>query len=172
MNLSTARLTPLLAVAAAVAFYLGTASSAAADEQGCLACHAGIEDFSDGPMMLAIKGMGTPYGDPGGCVVCHGGDPTAAIADAAHAGTPQGLAAAGGPHMFYPDPGSVWIADQTCGLCHKGYAERLEKALMNTEAGKLQGNLWSWPGSTWSMASGCPLWHRHERKTVIAFGSI
>ncbi len=45
--------------------------------------------------------------------------------------------------MFYPDPGSVWIANRTCGLCHQGYPERLTKALMNTEAGKLQGNLGS-----------------------------
>lgn len=46
--------------------------------------------------------------------------------------------------MFYPDPGSVWIADKTCGQCHQGYSDRLIKSLMNTEAGKLQGNLWSW----------------------------
>jgi hypothetical protein len=34
----------------------------------------------------------------------------------------------------------------TCGqsACHKGYPERLEKALMNTEAGKIQGNLHTW----------------------------
>ena len=42
--------------------------------------------------------------------------------------------------MFYPDPGSIFVGDRTCGQCHTGYAERL----MNTEAGKLQGNLWSW----------------------------
>jgi len=113
-------------------------------EKTCLACHEGIEQFSDGPMMAAIKGMGAAYGDPRGCVVCHGGDPGATSADAAHSGAPDPLVQAGGPEMFYPDPGSVWIADRTCGQCHSGYADRVEKSLMNTEAGKLQGNLWSW----------------------------
>jgi hypothetical protein len=34
----------------------------------------------------------------------------------------------------------------TCGqsACHAGYEERLEKSLMNTEAGKIQGNLHTW----------------------------
>ena len=27
-------------------------------------------------------------------------------------GTPTDLADLGGPHTFYPDPGSVWIADK------------------------------------------------------------
>lgn len=51
---------------------------------------------------------------------------------------------ADGPHAFYPDPGSIFLGDRACGQCHQGYAERLMKSLMNTEAGKLQGNLWSW----------------------------
>ena len=64
--------------------------------------------------------------------------------EAAHSGSPASLVAAGGPHTFYPDPGAVWVADKSCGQCHQGYAERLVKSLMNTEAGKIQGNLWSW----------------------------
>ncbi len=121
-----------------------TVSSALAKERGCLSCHDGIERFSDGAMMTAIEGMGAVYGDPGGCVVCHGGTPTATTAEAAHTGVPATLTASGGAEMFYPDPGSVWIADRTCGLCHAGYAGALEKSLMNTEAGKIQGNFWSW----------------------------
>ncbi len=113
-------------------------------EKGCLACHEGIERFTDGPMMESIEAMGADYGDPGGCVVCHGGDPKATTAEAAHRGAPKELTDAGGPELFYPDPGSVWIAGRTCGQCHAGYAERLAKSLMNTEAGKLQGNFWSW----------------------------
>ncbi|MFQ5549953.1 MAG: cytochrome C, partial [Gemmatimonadales bacterium] len=35
-------------------------------------------------------------------------------------------------------------ANQTCGQCHAGYVYRLERALMNTEAGKIQGNLNTW----------------------------
>jgi len=121
-----------------------TVSADLAAEKGCLSCHEGIESFTDGPMQEQIEAMGPDYGDPGGCVVCHGGTPGATTKDAAHAGTPGDLTDAGGPHAFYPDPGSVWIADKSCGQCHFGYAERLQKSLMNTEAGKLQGNLWSW----------------------------
>ncbi len=117
---------------------------AVAEEKGCLSCHEGIEQFTQGPMMDQIHIMGEDYNDPGGCVVCHGGTPGALTAAEAHSGTPTDLADAGGPHTFYPDPGAVWIADKSCGQCHDGYSERLIKSLMNTEAGKLQGNLWSW----------------------------
>ncbi len=112
--------------------------------KGCLTCHEGIEAFSSGPMMEAIEAKARVYGDPGGCVVCHGGTPSATSKDAAHRGAPKGLAEGGGPQGFYPDPGSLWINRYTCGQCHRGYAERLAKSLMNTEAGKLQGNFWSW----------------------------
>ncbi len=119
-------------------------SAEEAASKGCQSCHEGIERFTDGPMMDAIAALGTAYNDPGGCVVCHGGNPGATTAEAAHTGTPEALKTAGGPELFYPDPGAVWIADRTCGMCHQGYAERLTKSLMNTEAGKIQGNLWSW----------------------------
>ena len=127
--------------------FLAPISSGAATTDaaaGCLSCHQGIEPFSDGPMMGTIRGFGEDFDDAGGCVVCHGGDPSATMAEAAHKGSPEGLVQSQGPQLFYPDPGSVWIADHTCGQCHPGYAERLRKSLMNTEAGKLQGNLWSW----------------------------
>jgi len=130
-----------LATTAALA---AMAASVQAQESGCLGCHEGIEQFTDGMMHDQIVAIGAEHGDPAGCVTCHGGDPTASEADAAHSGAPAALTEAGGPHMFYPDPGSVWIADNSCGQCHFGYAERLKKSLMNTEAGKLQGNLWSW----------------------------
>lgn len=128
----------------ALAAKFDTVSPKLAKEKGCLSCHEGIEKFTDGVMMLTIEAMGKAYNDPGGCVICHGGNPTATTKKWAHKGAPKDLTKARGPEMFYPDPGSVWIANRTCGLCHQGYAERLEKALMNTEAGKLQGNLWSW----------------------------
>lgn len=115
-----------------------------AAEKGCLSCHDGIEKFTSGIMMETIEAMGPDLGDPAGCVVCHGGTPQGLTPEEAHAGTPVDLADAGGPHTFYPDPGALWIADKSCGQCHDGYAERLTKSLMNTEAGKLQGNLWSW----------------------------
>ncbi len=118
--------------------------AATAQDSGCLGCHQGIEQFADGAMHATIVALGSANGDPAGCVTCHGGNPAAKDKAAAHSGSPEGLAKNGGPHMFYPDPGAVWIADRSCGQCHAGYADRLIKSLMNTEAGKIQGNLWSW----------------------------
>ena len=134
----------IVLLASTVAAKFDSVPSDVANQKGCLSCHEGIEKFTDGAMMLTIEGMGKAYKDPGGCVVCHGGNPTATTKAAAHKGAPAKLTKAGGAEMFYPDPGSVWIANRTCGLCHQGYPERLTKALMNTEAGKLQGNLWTW----------------------------
>ncbi len=135
----------LMAVCSAQAQDKKQVSEELAKEKGCLSCHEGIEKFTGGVMMETIEAMGPDHGDPAGCVVCHGGTPTATTAEAAHKGTPTDLADAGGPHTFYPDPGALWgAAERACGQCHDGYAERLKKSLMNTEAGKLQGNLWSW----------------------------
>ena len=114
--------------------------------EGCLSCHTGIEDIlaDDQPMMVQIKGIGAAVGDPAGCVVCHGGNPKGRSVESAHKGAPAMLSKGNGPKTFYPDPGSVWIAKNTCGQCHAGYAYRLERSLMNTEAGKIQGNLHTW----------------------------
>ncbi len=121
-----------------------TVSAEAANAKGCQSCHEGIERFTDGEMQETIEAMGADFNDPGGCVVCHGGNPTATTKDAAHSGAPGELTEAGGPHLFYPDPGAVGVSQNACGQCHDGYSRRLEMSLMNTEAGKLQGNLWSW----------------------------
>jgi len=101
--------------------------------EGCVSpdCHEGIEDIRapNTNMYKAIK-------EAGECTVCHGGDPTVTDdAEAAHA------------EPFYPDPGSIWIADKTCGqtICHgPEYVYAVKLSLMNTEAGKIQGNLWAW----------------------------
>ncbi len=113
--------------------------------EGCIDCHEGIEDIRepDSAMMLQIKAMGNVHGDPEGCVMCHGGNPKASTVEEAHAGTPRTMPMTG-PREFYPDPGSIHIAENTCGQCHLGYVYRLERALMNTEAGKIQGNLHTW----------------------------
>ncbi len=126
------------------AYGIMTPQPAQAQSSGCMSCHEGIEQFVDGPMHDAVVAIGEELNDPQGCVTCHGGNPEATDAEAAHTGAPAALTEAGGPHTFYPDPGSVWIAEKSCGQCHAGYADRLAKSLMNTEAGKLQGNLWSW----------------------------
>ena len=128
------------------ASYGSVAKTAPSGKTGCLACHDGIEDIRDdaSAMMLQIKAIGAANGDPEGCVTCHGGDPTGTTVEIAHRGAPKALKDGNGPKTFYPDPGSVWIADKTCGQCHVGYAYRVERSLMNTEAGKIQGNLHTW----------------------------
>ena len=77
-----------------------TVSGALAAEKGCLSCHEGIEKFSDGPMMDAIAAIGAAHGDPGGCVVCHGGTPAATTKEQAHRGAPRELTQANGPDML------------------------------------------------------------------------
>ena len=59
-------------------------SSVAQAAEGCLTCHEGIERFTDGPMIEQIEVMGEDYGDPGGCVICHGGTPSATTPEEAH----------------------------------------------------------------------------------------
>ena len=123
-----------------------TTTQERAEEKGCLSCHEGIMEIrEEGSEMLSqIKAIGEGVGDPQGCVVCHGGTPKATTKTEAHSGAPKDLIEGSGPKMFYRDPGSVWIAENTCGQCHTDYAYRLERALMNTEAGKIQGNLHTW----------------------------
>ncbi len=106
------------------------------DQEGCMACHEGIESIrpEDSDMMKDINSKGQ-------CTVCHGGDPTITDdAEAAHTGSPASVPFEG----FIPDPGDIFVAEQTCGQCHTDYAYNLERSLMNTEAGKIQGNLWAW----------------------------
>lgn len=103
--------------------------------EGCFSRHEGIERFTDGSMMEQIEDLGAEYGDPAGCVVCHGGTPEATTAEAAHQDVPDALAESDGPQRFFPGPGAVWIACKTCGQCHTDQAARLTKSPMNTEAG-------------------------------------
>lgn len=95
---------------------------------GCMACHEGVEPIREkGSKMLAeILDEGRSSGDPAGCVVCHGGDPAATEKEAAHKG-PE----------FYPDPGSPWINENTCGQCHPDHVNVQWHSLMMTEAGKI-----------------------------------
>ena len=115
-------------------------------EKGCLGCHEGIEEIREpnSMMLMQTKIIGKVNGDPNGCVTCHGGNPKGLTAKESHLGAPKNLANGIGPKTFYPDPGSIWIANRTCGQCHAGYPYRLERGLMNTEAGKIQGNLHTW----------------------------
>ena len=100
----------------------------------CVKCHNGIEWIRepDTGMMRQILALGDGRGDPAGCVVCHGGDPKATTAEAAHAGS-----------EFYADPSSPWINDRTCGQCHPRHVKTQWTSLMMTEAGKIQGTCWA-----------------------------
>src|SRR3972149_6925025 len=116
-----------------------------AANSGCMKCHAGIEWIRepDTGMMKRILALGKERGDPAGCIVCHGGDPQATTAEAAHAGA-----------EFYPDPSSPWINEHTCGQCHPRHVKTQWTSLMMTEAGKIQGTCWAFG----SLAGG----HAHE----------
>ena len=103
-------------------------------ESGCLACHRGIEPIREAgsPMMQQILALGRERGDPAGCVVCHGGDASATTAEIAHGGG-----------ALWPDPGSPWVNEHTCGRCHPRHVAAQWNSLMMTEAGKIQGVAWA-----------------------------
>jgi hypothetical protein len=103
------------------------------NESGCLKCHKGIEPIREGgsQMLQEILEWGESDGDPAGCIVCHGGDVEAEDKQAAHSGD------------FYPDPGSPWINENTCGNCHYDHCDVQWHSLMMTEAGKIQGVCWA-----------------------------
>ncbi len=107
------------------------------DQEGCLACHEGIEDIRD----PETSGMMKQIMAKGQCTTCHGGDPAETEdAEAAHLGAPDTVPF----DEFIVDPGDIFVAENTCGQCHVDYVHNLERSLMNTEAGKLQGNFWAW----------------------------
>ncbi|MEA3362434.1 MAG: hypothetical protein U9Q61_04100, partial [Thermodesulfobacteriota bacterium] len=102
----------LLTMASVVTFFLGSVAFAADWTGGCTTtdCHAGIEEIvpADLPMAQQLKMNGQMHGDPDGCVMCHGGNPTATKKEEAHKGIPATLRMAPGPKEYYPDPGSIW----------------------------------------------------------------
>lgn len=137
--------TALLLVVAGMIWLGAKPVAAQTSPSGCLACHDGIEDIrEEGSVMLAIiRSKGEKVGDSEGCVICHGGDPLEEEDETlAHQGAPAEIA----PETFYPDPGSIWIADKTCGQsgCHEDKPYTVMRSLMQTEAGKIQGNMYTW----------------------------
>ncbi len=137
-------------------------AQAAPSGSGCTAagCHADILPIvpPDLPMMKLIRQNGLRHKDMDGCVICHGGDPSASDKQDAHGRIPKSLLRAPGPKAFYPNPGALHIAQNTCGICHPGYVYRVERSLMNTGAGKIQGNL-----STWGVRQGDTVtWGNHD----------
>ena len=111
----------------------------------CLECHKGIEDIRDphSGMAKAIAKVAKEAGySDNSCIVCHGGNPEASSKEEAHKGTIAYFLNHKGPKEFYPDPGSAWINQNTCGMCHKEQVSAQMNSLMNTEQGKIQGALW------------------------------
>ncbi len=134
-------------------FFLFAASSLGQDNypapgKYCLSCHKGLAPIRQHTtaMMQEIYAEGKKAGDPNGCIVCHGGDPLAKKADQAHQGTVSYYLNHDGPQNFYPDPGSSWINEHTCGQCHKEQVSSQMNSLMMTEQGKIQGAMWGFGG--------------------------
>ena len=111
-----------------------------AASSGCMACHQEVEPIREigSEMLNQIMAKGKAMGDPAGCVVCHNGDPNET----------QDAAIAHGGENFYPDPGSPWVNENTCGTCHEDQVKVQWQSLMMTEAGKIQGTCWSFGALT------------------------
>ncbi len=121
------------------------AVSTGSADYGCLKCHAGIESIRppETKMMQGIRELAAKAGyEDVDCIVCHGGNPMAQKAKSAHQGTVPYFIENEGPKNFYPDPGSPWINQHTCGVCHMDYVKTQRTSLMFTEAGKIQGTQW------------------------------
>ncbi len=130
----------------------------------CLTCHRGVEPIRclNSEMMKQILQVAKAGADGNRCVVCHGGDQTVrwegtldtedpeylATTRRAHSGTPEYFEDNPGPKDFYPDPGSPWINEHSCGPCHTWEVEAQWRSLMMTEAGKIQGTAWGFGGMT------------------------
>ena len=115
----------------------------------CLSCHGGIEHIRDeqSGMSRAIAKKATEAGYPkNSCIVCHGGNPATKNRLKAHSGTIEYFLNNEGPKEYYPAPGSTWINQNTCGMCHQEQVNAQMNSLMMTEQGKIQGAMWSFGG--------------------------
>ncbi len=112
----------------------------------CLVCHEGIEDIRDinSNMSKEISKLATKAGfSDNSCIVCHGGNPTAITKELAHNGTIEYFKNNRGAKEFYPNPASPWVNENSCGICHSQHTKTQYSSLMFSEAGKIQGTLWS-----------------------------
>jgi hypothetical protein len=94
------------------------AVSTAAD--GCMVCHEGIEQISDGEVMSGLT-----------CVDCHMGNPEAESAEDAHLG-------------MYANPSDMRVIGKTCGRCHHEEVRNLKTSLHATSAGIISGARYAW----------------------------
>ena len=130
-------------------FLVALFSSVVFGSNKCLSCHEGIEHIrsESSGMMKAILDVAEKAGHKGNdCIVCHGGTPTTKKKKRAHSGTVKYFKTHKGPKEYYPAPGSTWINQNTCGMCHKEQVDAQMNSLMMTEQGKIQGALWSFGG--------------------------
>ena len=121
----------------------------ATQQNNCLICHEGIEAIrqSQTGMAQAIAKKAKEAGfAKNSCIVCHGGNPKAHKKQKAHSGTAKYFLTHEGPKEFYPDPGSPWINQNSCGMCHKEQVKAQFNSLMMTEQGKIHGVLYSFGG--------------------------
>ena len=115
-------------------------------QNSCATCHNGLEHIRDykSKMMQEILKIADNAGVKGNdCVVCHGGNPNSSDKNLSHSGTLNYFKNHKGPKEFYPSPTSQWININTCGMCHVEQVKAQWNSLMNTEAGKIHGALWS-----------------------------
>lgn len=115
-------------------------------KNSCIECHSGIEHIRDrnSKMMQEILKVANKAGAKGNdCIVCHGGNPNSDDKNISHNGTLEYFLTHKGPKDFYPSPTSQWININTCGMCHAEQVKAQWNSLMNTEAGKIHGALWS-----------------------------
>jgi len=115
----------------------------------CLVCHGGIEHIRE-PHTGMAKAIAKKAAEAGyaknSCIVCHGGNPATEDKAKAHKGTLDYFLKHEGPKAFYPAPGSPWINQNTCGMCHKEQVQAQFNNLMMTEQGKIHGVLYSFGG--------------------------
>jgi hypothetical protein len=105
-------------------------------EEGCLACHRGIEEMH-------------PW-KPLACTDCHGGDPRATAKDRAHVAPRQPLpnderTAPSNHDLAYRrfvNPTDLRVVDRTCGGCHAQVCANVKKSLHATTAGHLSDGLY------------------------------
>jgi len=112
----------------------------------CISCHKGIEHIREesSGMTKAILKVAEKAGHKGNdCIVCHGGNPYNESKVYAHKGTVKYFNKNKGPKEFYPAPGSTWINQNTCGMCHQEQVDAQKNSLMLTQQDKIQGALWN-----------------------------
>ena len=118
-------------------------------KNNCLNCHGGLEhirqDTSKMAKAIANKAEEAGYAK-NSCIVCHGGNPATRHKSKAHKGTISYFLEHEGPKEFYPAPGSSWINQNTCGMCHENQVASQMNSLMMTEQGKIQGAMWAFGG--------------------------